>query len=77
MLLSRASGVQVVLAEAIAVALITILYLAFLYRPLQRGIMGLDEWVVQTNPRLWLFVGILFLVPLALLVIGGFLGPVG
>ena len=77
MLLSRASGVQVVLAEAIAVALITIVYLAFLYRPLQRGIMALDEWVVQTNPRLWLFVGVLFLVPLALLVLGGFIGPVG
>jgi hypothetical protein len=77
MLLSRASGVQVVLAEAIAVALITIAYLTFLYRPLQRGIMALDEWVVQTNPRLWLFVGLIFLVPLALLVIGGFLGPVG
>jgi hypothetical protein len=77
MLLSRASGVQVVLAEAIAVALITVAYLAFLYRPLQRGIMVLDEWVVQTNPRLWLFVGILFLVPLALLVVGGFIGPVG
>ncbi|MGH2691888.1 MAG: hypothetical protein ACRDHM_05240 [Actinomycetota bacterium] len=77
MLLSRASGVQVVLAEAIAVALITIVYLALLYRPLQRGIMSLDEWVVRTNPRLWLFVGILFLVPLALLVVGGFMGPVG
>ena len=77
MLLSRASGVQVVLAEAIAVALITVLYLAVLYRPLQRGIMALDEWVVQTNPRLWLFVGVLFSVPLALLVVGGFIGPVG
>jgi solute carrier family 34 (sodium-dependent phosphate cotransporter) len=77
MLLGRASGVHVVLAEAIAVALITIAYLAFFYRPLQRGIMALDEWAVRTNPRLWLFVGILFLVPLALLIVGGFVGPVG
>ena len=77
MLLTRPSGVQVVLAQAIAVALITVAYLAFLYGPLKKGIMALDEWVVQTNPRLWLFVGILFLVPLALLVFGGFLGPVG
>ena len=77
MLLTRPSGVQVVLAQAIAVALITVAYLAFLYGPLKKGIMALDEWVVQTNPRLWLFVGILFLVPLALLVLGGFVGPVG
>ncbi|MGH2710676.1 MAG: hypothetical protein ACRDH9_05675 [Actinomycetota bacterium] len=77
MLLSRASGVQVVLAEAIAVSIITVLYLAFLYRPLQNGIMALDEWVVTTNRRLWLFVGVMFLVPVALMVVGGFLGPVG
>jgi hypothetical protein len=77
MLLTRASGVQVVLAQAIAVALITVAYLAFLYGPLKRGIMALDEWVVRTNPRLWLFVGLLFLVPLALLVVGGAIGPVG
>jgi hypothetical protein len=77
MLLSRPSGVQVVLAEAIAVSIITILYLAFLYGPLQRGIMALDEWVVHTNRRLWLFVGVLFLVPVALIVLGGFIGPVG
>jgi hypothetical protein len=77
MLLTRASGVQVVLAQAIAVGLITVAYLAFLYGPLRRGIMALDEWVVGTNPRLWLFVGLIFLVPLALLVMGGAIGPVG
>jgi hypothetical protein len=32
---------------------------------------------VGTNPRLWLFVGLIFLVPLALLVMGGAIGPVG
>ena len=77
MLLSRATGVQVVLAEAIAVSIITVLYLAFLYRPLQNGIMALDEWVVTTNRRLWLFVGVMFFVPVALVIVGGFIGPVG
>ena len=78
MLLPDGTGsVRVVLALAIAVTILTLLLLAFAYRPLQRGIMALDEWVVGTNPRLWLFVGILFLVPLALLVLGGLLGPVG
>ncbi|MGH2724882.1 MAG: hypothetical protein ACRDI0_11600 [Actinomycetota bacterium] len=75
MLLGTASGVQVVLAEAIAVALITVLFLAFAYRWLQRGIMGLDEWVVGSTVRLWLFVGILFVVPVALIAIGRLVGP--
>jgi solute carrier family 34 (sodium-dependent phosphate cotransporter) len=77
MLLGKATGVQVVLAEAIAVALLTVVILAFAYRWLQRGVLTLDEWVVGTNVRLWLFVGVLFLVPLGLLVVGGLIGPVG
>jgi len=77
MLLGRASGVQVVLAEAIAVAFITIVLLAFAYRILQKRIMALDEWVVGTNRRLWLFVGVLFIVPLALIGMGHLLGPIG
>jgi solute carrier family 34 (sodium-dependent phosphate cotransporter) len=71
------SSVQVVLALAISVTILTLLILAFAYRPLQRGIMALDEWVVHTNRRLWLFVGILFLAPVALLIMGGLIGPVG
>ena len=71
------SSVQVVLALAIAAAVVTVAILAFAYRPVQRAIMALDGWVVQSNPRLWLFVGVLFLVPVALLVVGGLIGPVG
>ena len=77
MLLGKATGVQVVLAEAVAVALITVLILAFMYRWLQRGVLALDEWVVGSSVRLWLFVGVLFLVPVALMVVGGIIGPVG
>ena len=76
MILGRAEGVQVVLAEAIAVALITVLYLMFLYRPLQRGIMRLDEWVVASNRRLVLFVSGLFLLPGILLFSGRIIGPI-
>lgn len=76
MLLGKATGVQVVLAEAIAVALLTVAILAFFYRWLQRGVLALDEWVVRTNVRLWAFVVILFLIPGALLVAGGLIGPI-
>jgi Na+/phosphate symporter len=72
-----AGSVHVVLSLAIAVSLVTVLLLAFAYRPVQRGIMALDEWVVGTNVRLWLFVGVLFVVPMALMVAGGLIGPIG
>ncbi|MDQ4005872.1 MAG: hypothetical protein M3135_06180 [Actinomycetota bacterium] len=71
------SSVQVVLALALAVTIITVLLLAFAYRPIQRGIMALDDWVVQSSTRLWLFVGVLFSVPIALVVVGRIMGPVG
>ena len=63
-------GVQVVLAQAIAVMAVTLVLLAVAYRPLQRGIMALDEWIVATTPRLVVFVAGLFLLPVALLFSG-------
>lgn len=70
MLLGNPIGVQIVLAQAIAVALITLILLAFLYRPLQWAVMALDEWIVATTPRLVLFVGALFVMPVGLLFSG-------
>jgi len=70
------SSVQVVLALTIAVTVVTLLLLAFAYRPMARGIMTLDNWVVRSRPRLWGFVGLLFFVPVALIVVGAFLAPV-
>jgi len=70
MILGNPVGVQVVLAEAVAVALITVVLLAFLYRPLQRSVMALDEWIVETTPRLVVFVVCLFLLPVGLLFSG-------
>jgi solute carrier family 34 (sodium-dependent phosphate cotransporter) len=65
---------QIVLAEFIAVGLITIFYLAFFYRPISRGIIALDDWVVQTPIRLRVFVGCLFLTPVVVLGIGALIG---
>jgi solute carrier family 34 (sodium-dependent phosphate cotransporter) len=70
MILGNPVGVQVVLAEAIGVGVITLLILAFGYRPLQRGIMALDEWIVATTPRLVFFVAGLFILPVGLLFSG-------
>jgi hypothetical protein len=74
MILGRPEGVQVVLAEAIAVALVTVVYLLFFYGWLQRAIMALDEWVVANRRRLVLFVAGLFMLPGILLLSGRLIG---
>lgn len=74
MILGRPEGVQVVLAESIAVTLITLAYLVFFYRPLQRAIMRLDEWVVGTPQRMVGFVAGLFVLPGVLLLSGRIAG---
>jgi solute carrier family 34 (sodium-dependent phosphate cotransporter) len=76
MILGNPVAVQIVLAEAIAVSIVSLFYLALLYGPLTRGIMALDEWVVSTNRRLWFFVAILFVLPALLLTSGIWLGPI-
>jgi sodium-dependent phosphate cotransporter len=77
MILGRPEGVQVVLAQAIAVAMITLVFLLFLYRPLQRWIMRFDEWFVSSPQRMVGFVAGLFVLPGILLVSGRLsgLGP--
>ena len=76
MILGNPVAVQIVLAEAIAVSLVSLFYLAVLYRPLTGGVMALDEWVMSTNRRLWLFVAILFVLPALFLTSGIWLGPI-
>jgi solute carrier family 34 (sodium-dependent phosphate cotransporter) len=76
MILGNPVAVQIVLAEAIAVSIVSLFYLALLYGPLTRGIMALDEWVVSTNRRLWLFVAILFVLPALFLTSGIWIGPI-
>jgi sodium-dependent phosphate cotransporter len=76
MILGNPVAVQIVLAEAIAVSIVSLVYLALLYGPLTRGIMALDDWVVSTNRRLWLFVAILFVLPALFLTSGIWIGPI-
>lgn len=76
MVLGDPSGVRIVLAEAIGVALVSLFILSFLYQPVARGIIALDDWVVRTNLRLWLFVAGLFVAPVFFLLSGLVLGPV-
>jgi hypothetical protein len=76
MILGSPVAVQIVLAEAIAVSVVSLFYLAFLYGPLVRWIMSLDDWVVSSNRRLWFFVAILFVLPALFLTSGIWIGPI-
>jgi Na+/phosphate symporter len=75
MLLGNAVAVHIVLAEAIGVTVVSLIYLAFFYGTLTRSIMSLEEWVVSSSRRLWLFVAVLFVLPALFLTSGLWLGP--
>ena len=51
---------------------VSLVILAFLYKPVQRSVLRLDDYLVASNRRLALFVGTLFLAPIALLATGFF-----
>ncbi|HEU4354038.1 MAG TPA: hypothetical protein VFT27_00475 [Actinomycetota bacterium] len=75
MLLRNAVAVQIVLAEAIGVFLVSMVYLALVYGPVKRGIIGLNDWLIASNRRLWMFVLGLFVLPLILFTSGLWLAP--
>ncbi|MFM7718968.1 MAG: hypothetical protein ACKO8G_05705 [Actinomycetota bacterium] len=75
MLTGSAVAVQIVLAEAIGVTLVSLVCLAFLYGRIRGGVLALDDWVVSSNRRLTVFVVALFFLPTVLLTSGIWLGP--
>jgi hypothetical protein len=68
--------VHIVLAEAIGVTIVSLIYLGFVYGTLRRSIIGLEEWVDSSSRRLWLFVGVLFVTPAIFLTSGVWLRPI-
>jgi sodium-dependent phosphate cotransporter len=77
MLLGDVVAVHIVLAEAIAVSIVSLTYLAFLYGSLRKGVVALDDWVVASSRRLWVFVAVLFVTPALLLTSGIWTAPFG
>jgi hypothetical protein len=76
MVIGSAGAVQIVLAQAIGVAAISLLLLALAYRRLSDGIMALDDWLVASGRRLWIFVAAIFILPVFLLLSGVIIGPI-
>jgi sodium-dependent phosphate cotransporter len=61
---------QIVLAEAIGVTLVSLLILSTCYQPVKRRVIGLNDWLVVSNRRLAMFVGILFVLPVTFVLTG-------
>ena len=76
MLTGNHAAVHIVLSEAIGVSVVTIVYLAFFYDGLKRMVIGLDDWLVASNRRLWTFVAAIFVLPVFLLLSGVVIGPI-
>jgi solute carrier family 34 (sodium-dependent phosphate cotransporter) len=76
MVLGNAVAVHIVLAEAIAVSIVSLFLLAFMFGPMKRSIMAVDEWVVSSDRHLWLFVAVLFVLPAIFLTSGIWIGPI-
>lgn len=66
-LLQNPPAFTVVLVEMISIALVSALLLLFFFRPYQNTILSLEAWLIQSNRRLVLFIGMIFLVPLILI----------
>jgi len=70
MLQPTAVAAQIVLAEAIGVTIVSLIILAFFFQPVKRSVIGLDDWLVTSNTRLAVFVGVLFVLPITFLLSG-------
>jgi sodium-dependent phosphate cotransporter len=75
MLLRSGPAVQIVLAQALGVAAVSVLYLVLAYGQIKRGVIALNDWLVASNRRLWIFVVGLFVFPAVLLTSGLWLRP--
>lgn len=68
-IIGNPSGIAVVLAELVATASITLLLVAFAYRPLVQGVEALTDWMLASRYRMLGFVAVLVCVPLTLVAI--------
>lgn len=61
---------QIVLAQALGVAIVSVAILLFAYQPVRRGVLTIEDYFVSSNRRLAVFVAILFVLPVAFLMSG-------
>jgi Na+/phosphate symporter len=76
MLQRNPAAAQIVLAEAIGVTIVSLAILAFWYQPVKRSVIHLDDYLVASNRRIAVFVGVLFVLPVSFLLSGLWIGPI-
>ncbi len=69
-----AAPVRIILAEIVGTALIGMIIMTLLYKPFRRGVWKFQRQVTKSKPRLGVFTALLFVTPLAILVVSGFVG---
>ena len=70
MLQPTPEAAHIVLAEAIGVSIVSVAILLFTYGTVKRMVIGWDDWLVRSNTRLAVFIGVLFLLPITFLLSG-------
>jgi hypothetical protein len=76
MLQPTEEAVQIVLALAIGVTLVSLAILGLWFRPVKSVVIRLDDALVVSNRRLLVFVGVLFVLPVSFLLSGLWIGPI-
>lgn len=66
-IIGNPAGIAVVLAELVATTAITLVLVAFLYRPLVETLVALTDWMLCSRYRMLGFVAILVCVPITLI----------
>ena len=66
--LGSGAAVRIVLAEVLATTVLSVILLAFFYKPIRYGIWQVQFRVWKSKPRMAAFTAGLFLVPIALIV---------
>ena len=66
-LLNNPPAFTVVLVEMLSIAIVSIIILTFVYKPYQKGVLHLVEWITADNRHLALFMFVILLIPIVLL----------
>jgi len=68
-LLDNPPAFTVVLVEMLSIAVVSILILAFLFKPYQKWVLNWVAWITSDNRHLALFMFLILLVPVILLLV--------
>ncbi|NDJ54743.1 MAG: hypothetical protein GYB68_16870, partial [Chloroflexi bacterium] len=69
LLLRNPAATGVVIAQMISIGVVSLLILLLAFRPYERLMLQITLWLTATRLRLLLFFGLIFVIPLALMVI--------